>query len=55
LDGESGSQEQDRSQIFDTVEAPKGHGRREREGAFKVCGERPEEGKAQEGSGRVAV
>jgi len=55
LDGESGSQEQGRSQIFETARASKGRGRRACESTLEVCEGKPEEGEAQEGLGWVAV
>jgi len=51
LDGEAGSQEQVRLWVGDTSRAVKGHGRRGREGVPTARKEKPEEGKAQEGSG----
>jgi hypothetical protein len=43
------------SAVFETVRAGKGRDRRPRESGVEADEEEPEEGEAQEGSGRVAV
>jgi hypothetical protein len=53
--GKTKSQEFVRSHTSDTLRAGKGRERRRREVVFKVCGEKPEGGEAQEGIGRVVA
>jgi hypothetical protein len=53
--GKTESQEFVRSRICDTPRAEEGRGRRGREAASRMRGEKPEGGEAQEGIGRIVA